>query len=116
MPNGPGALDALINEAQIYGAAASEDDVMDLFVSGPGGGTILEFTNINYTLENDTFTLEWASKPNKTYSLFYSTDLSDWEADIDDSIFSEGEKTSYTFENPEGIETRKIFFRVLVAD
>ena len=116
MPNGPGALDALINEAQIYGAAASEDDVMDLFVSGPGGGTILKFTNINYTLENDTFTLEWASKPNKTYSLFYSTDLSDWEADIDDSIFSEGKKTSYTFENPEGIETRKIFFRVLVAD
>ena len=116
MPNGPGALDALINEAQIYGAAASEDEIMDLFVSGPGGGTILEFTNINYSLENSTFTLEWASKPNKTYSLFYSTDLSDWEADIDDSITSQGEITSYTFENPEGNDAKKIFFRVLVAD
>ena len=50
MPNGPGALDALINEAQIYGQQ-QEDEVMDLFVSGPGGGTILEFTNNNYTLK-----------------------------------------------------------------
>ena len=91
MPYGPEALDALIDETHIYRAAISEDKVMDLFVSGPAGGTILE---------NDTFILEWVSKPNKTYSLFYSTDLFDWEADIDDSIISEGEKTSYTFENP----------------
>lgn len=116
MPYGPEALDALIDETHIYRAAISEDKVMDLFVSGPAGDTILEFTNINYILENDTFTLEWVSKPNKTYSLFYSTDLFDWEADIDDSIISEGEKTSYTFENPESIETLKIFFQVLVID
>ena len=94
MPYGPEALDALIDETHIYRAAISEDKVMDLFVSGPAGDTILEFTNINYILENDTFTLEWASKPNKTNSLFYSTDLFDWEADIDDSIILEGEKTS----------------------
>ena len=61
MPNGPGALDALINEAQIYGAAASEDEVMDLFVSGPGGGTILEFTNIKHGL----FLLTISARPRK---------------------------------------------------
>ena len=116
MPYGPEALDALIDETHIYGAAISEDKVMDLFVSGPAGGTFLEFTNINYILENDTYTLEWASKPNKTYSLFYSTDLFDWKADIDDSINLEGEQTSYTLENPESIETQKIFFQVLVID
>ena len=91
MPYGPEALDALIDETHIYRAAISEDKVMDLFVSGPAGGTFLEFTNINYILENDTYTLEWASKPNKTYSLFYSTDLFDWKADIDDNINLEGE-------------------------
>ena len=111
MPNGPGGLDALINEAQIYGTAASPDEIMDLFISGPGGGNVLQFSNINYSLESNTFTLEWASKPNKTYSLFYSTDLADWEADIDDSITSQGEKTSYTFENPEGNDAKKIFFQ-----
>ena len=116
MPGGPGALDALIHEAQIYGAAGNADEIMNLYLSGPGGSTALEFTNISYNSDDGNFTLEWNSKPNKTYSLYYSLDLSDWEADIDDSIFSEGEITSYTFENPEGIENRKIFFRVLVAD
>ena len=43
---------------------------MDLFVSGPAGDTFLEFTNINYILENDTFTLEWASKTKKLIPCF----------------------------------------------
>ena len=63
--------------------------------------------------DDGNFTLEWNSKPNKTYSLYYSLDLSDWEADIDDSIESEGETTSYSFEHPEGKEARKIFFKVI---
>ncbi|MBT7983624.1 MAG: LamG domain-containing protein, partial [Akkermansiaceae bacterium] len=97
MPAGPGALDALIHEAQIYGAAGNADEIMDLHLSGPGGGTALEFTNITYNTDDGAFTLEWNSKPNKTYALYYSLDLSDWEADIDDSIASEGETTSYSF-------------------
>jgi hypothetical protein len=113
MPGGPGALDALIHEAQIYGATGNADDIMDLYLSGPGGGTALQFTNIDYNSEDGNFTLEWTSKPNKTYALYYSMDLSDWEADIDDSIVSEGETTSYSFEHPEGTEARKIFFRVI---
>ena len=113
MPGGPGALDALIHEAQIYGATGNADEIMDLYLSGPGGGTALEFTNISYNSDDGNFTLEWNSKPNKTYALYYSLDLSDWEADIDDSIASEGETTSYSFENPEGKEARKIFFKVI---
>ena len=42
MPCRPEALDALIDETHIYRAAISEDKVMDLFVSGPAGGTIIE--------------------------------------------------------------------------
>ena len=113
MPGGPGGLDALIHEAQIYGAAGTAGQIMDLYLSGPGGGTALEFTNISYNSDDGNFTLEWTSKPNKNYALYYSLDLSDWEADIDDSITSEGETTSYSFEHPEGTETRKIFFRVI---
>ena len=113
MPGGPGALDALIHEAQIYGATGNADEIMDLYLSGPGSGTALEFTNISYNSDDGNFTLEWNSKPNKTYALYYSLDLSDWEADIDDSIASEGETTSYSFENPEGKEARKIFFKVI---
>ena len=113
MPGGPGGLDALIHEAQIYGAAGTAGQIMDLYLSGPGGGTTLQFTNISYNSDDGNFTLEWTSKPNKTYSLYYSLDLSDWEADIDDSIVSEGETTSYSFEHPEGTEARKIFFRII---
>ena len=63
--------------------------------------------------ENREFELTWDSKTGKTYSLFYNINLDEWESDIDDSIESGGETTTYRFENPEGPEIKSIFFKVI---
>ena len=75
-----------------------------------------EFTNIIYNAEEDGFKLEWNSKPNKTYALYFSETLEEFDADIDDSIESQGETTVYPdgdgwLQNPlEGVP--RLFFRI----
>ena len=61
--------------------------------------------------------LTWSSKPDASYTIFWSTDLSDFTADIGDDFESGGESTTAVFDNPtvdpgdpEG--GRVVFFRV----
>ena len=76
-----------------------------------GPGTPFEMTEILYNAQTDEFTLTWNSIPNKTYALFVSEDLKTWDFDLDDSIISEGDTTTYgPFENPMP-EARELFFR-----
>ena len=82
-----------------------------------GGITPLNFTEIIYDSEKDTFRLKWNSRGGKTYSLFYSEDLSQFDADLDDSIESGGDFTVYPAEDQPGLEnplsgSKKIFFQV----
>ena len=53
---------------------------------------------------------------NRTYGIFYSTDMSDWSADVTDSVPSEGDSTSFgPFDNPlPGVP--RLFFRVQETD
>ena len=83
-----------------------------------GGITPLNFTEIIYDSEKDTFRLKWNSRGGKTYSLFYSEDLSQFDADLDDSIESGGDFTFYPAEDQPGLEnplsgSKKIFFQVM---
>ena len=83
-----------------------------------GGITPLNFTEIIYDSEKDTFRLKWNSRGGKTYSLFYSEDLSQFDADLDDSIESGGDFTVYPAEDQPGLEnplsgSKKIFFQVM---
>ena len=69
-------------------------------------------TDITYDQGTDEFTLTWTSKPNRTYGLYYSTDLQDWGADIDDSIPTAGEATTFgPFPNPEP-GSERVYFRI----
>ena len=60
--------------------------------------------------------LSGTSKPNKTYALFFSETLEEFDADIDDSIESQGETTVYPGEDewlPNPLEgAPKLFFRI----
>ena len=84
------------------------------------GGTIapsapLSITTINYTPGDSSVTLTWNSTEAATYAVRYSTDLENWDFDLDDGIIGEvGEITSATFDLSEfGIENEtKLFFRV----
>lgn len=60
----------------------------------------------------DMITLVWKSKENRSYSLFYSTDLTAFDLEINDSISSGGDLTTITFPNPIP-DISQIFFRVV---
>jgi hypothetical protein len=83
-----------------------------------GGIASLEFTEIIYDAEEDTFRFKWNSKGGKTYSLYYSEDMTEFDADLDDSIESGGDFTVYPAEGEPGLENPlggvdKIFFKVM---
>ncbi len=71
-----------------------------------------EITSIDYNAETNQVTLTWNSRDNKTYAVFTSTDLVDFGEDINDSVASGGEFTTYTFALFEPIDVRR-FFRVV---
>jgi len=83
-----------------------------------GGVTPLEFTEIIYNAEEDTFRFKWSSRGRKTYSLYYSEDMAQFDADLDDSIESGGDFTVYPAEGEPGLENplegaSKLFFKVV---
>jgi hypothetical protein len=74
-------------------------------------GTPFVITSIDFN-GNDTITLTWNSRENKTYSVFTSTDLQDFSEDVNDSVASGGDTTSLTFTLSEPLDVRR-FFRVV---
>ena len=113
-----------VDDVAIWGRALAPFEVADIWNGGDGksieemlGLAIpFEFTNIIYNAAEDGFRLEWNSKPNKTYALYFSETLEEFDADIDDSITSQGETTVYPGEDewlPNPLEgAPKLFFRI----
>jgi len=98
--------DLVLSDAQIAALASGAVDPLPIARERP------RISEIIHDTANDQFTLTWNSSDGRTYALFYSFDLLDWGFDIDDSIPSEGESTTYgPFDNPQpGVE--KLFFRI----
>ena len=105
----------LIDEVVVWDVEISEEKIAQIAEGSSPIKNIIPFqiTEIIYSKENREFELTWDSKTGKTYSLFYNINLDEWESDIDDSIDSGGETTTYRFENPEGPEIKRIFFKVI---
>ena len=105
----------LIDEIAVWDIAVTDEVIAGLAegLSPIGSNLPFQITNITYVKETEELELTWDSKPGKTYSLFYNTALDEWESDIDDSIESEGDSTSYRFNNPEGTNAKKLFFRII---
>ena len=105
----------LIDEVVVWDVEISEEEIAQIAKGSSPIRNIIPFqiTEITYSKENREFELTWDSKTGKTYSLFYNINLDEWESDIDDSIDSGGETTTYRFENPEGTEIKRIFFKVI---
>ena len=65
---------------------------------GGGAGFVLRFTDVATTPEG-AVTVSWTSRPERTYSIRYTADLSqpteDW-IELDDGIDSGGTTTTYT--------------------
>ncbi len=91
-------------------------EAIELNITGTPSGS-LRITKVEYTADPATVELTWNSIPNATYTVRYTTDLSNWNSDLDDSIEADdGDSTTRSFdlsENGLDDETR-LFFRVEV--
>lgn len=76
-----------------------------------GPSAPLEVIAFSYDEETNEVSLTWNSRDNRTYTVFSSTDLFDFGTDINDSIASQGETTTFTFTNLSP-DLDKQFFRV----
>ncbi len=108
------SFDGLIDEFAIYGTVLDADAILIHYTAGVSA-PLINITNIDFDSGSDTVSITWTSEPGRTYGLFYSQDLIDWGADIEDSIPSQGDTTVFEFPNPVPEATR-IFFRVEPAE
>lgn len=80
-------------------------------------GFAFAITEIIYDPDADSITLTWNSRPGELYSLRFTTDLGDWDADLDDGIPADaGETTTKTIDLSGTIlaDAARAFFRVQV--
>ena len=79
---------------------------------GDAGTTPLKVTDISYNTDTNRVTLVWTSKPGRTYTVFTNTNLGVFDADVNDSVPSGGDLTTYEFPNPNPGSDQQ-FFKVV---
>ncbi len=82
-----------------------------------GGGVGFVITKIAFDPEANSLSLTWNSTPGTTYAVKYSTDLTNWDSDLDDGVpADDGESTTVEFDLTETDfgDLTKAFFRVEV--
>ena len=98
--------------ADPLGVGANVLNFMQVREAGP---RTLNITDISMDRDNNTVTLTWDSMESDTFSIFYSTDLINWNGELDDDVQADmGTSTSRTFElSAAGLENAdKVFFRI----
>ena len=85
---------------------------------GAGSSLGLTITEFNYVpdVAKPTLSMTWSSSPGQSYAIIYSTDMINWDSDLDDGVVGDdGETTTREFdlsEFPQLIGEAKVFFRV----
>lgn len=74
----------------------------------------IKITSFDYNKDTERISLSWASREGRNYLVSYSTDLVDWDADLDDSVSADpGDTTTRSFSVRNLADaTGQIFFRV----
>lgn len=100
--------DGILDDVGIWNRALTADEVTSIWNGGEGasiasliGASAAPFriTSIEYSPGDENLTLTWDSKPGEIYTIKYSRDMSNWDADLDDGIEADaGETTSASFD------------------
>ena len=92
-------------------------DNVSLVTDGPG--TPFEVTEIIYAPEPERVTLTWRNTGADSYTVRYSTDLTNWDADLDDGITAaddenpdDGDKITKSFDISGIAEDGSLYFRL----
>ena len=103
-----------IDDFAIFANPLSPEQIMDL-VTGANPPDLISspvpfvITEINHDAATGKTVITWNSRANRNYAVDSSDDLSAWE-ELDDSVESEGESTSFNDFLP--VETPRKFYRV----
>jgi len=113
---GKESFTGVLDDVAMWDRALTAEEIMTVFTSGPLAverpAKELAVTAFDLSEITGEFTLTWNSSPGELYSVKYSTDLINWDADLDDGILGDdGETTSRTFnladlDNPKGVYFR----------
>lgn len=123
--DGAGGVGAQIGEDIVHSGQVPNGS-FSVFTPVPGTQVPFAITAIEYAPETEQVTLTWTSRPGETYNIKYSTDMTDWDAEIVDNITFEndevgddGDKITVTFNlldvGAAVAALDDLFFRVEVA-
>ncbi len=99
---GQESFDGVLDEVAIWDHALTPAEVMAVYTGGPLGlnpGQPLAVTSIGFSPEDNMLSLTWNSREGDVYAVKYSTDLINWDSDIEDSVEADaGESTTRIFD------------------
>ena len=81
-------------------------------------GTVVEegfqITSISYNPDTDEISITWPSREGAFYGIYFNSDLSNWDTDLNDSYPADpGDSTTFTFPRADaGAGAERLFFRV----
>ncbi len=84
------------------------------FAGTPPAPAPFEITAIDYVPGSGTVTLTWNSQPGEIFTVKFSTDMTNWDADLDDSIEADAGDTTTRAFNITGLDGGggQLFFHV----
>ena len=110
------SFDGVLDDVAIWDNALTAAEVMTVYNGGPlalSPALPLAITAIDYSLGDGQVNLTWNSKEGDSYVVRYSTDLVNWDSDIEDGIAADvGEVTTQSFSISDLGLTGSVFFRV----
>ena len=107
----------ILDDVAMWDRALSPEEIVTVFTSGPLAverpAKELAITSFDLSEITNEFTLTWNSNIGELYAVKYSTDLTNWDADLDDGILAdEGDTTSRTFKLTDLDNPKALHFRV----
>ena len=95
-------FDGVLDEVAIWDHALTPEEVMAVFISGPGASVDARpfaIIDIDYASAENSLSLSWNSREGEIYTVRYSRDMTTWENDLDDGVEADaGDITTRTFD------------------
>jgi len=103
-------LTGALDDVRVYQGALSAEEIVDLVNNVPSGAP---FDIIQVTRTPSEITMEWNSRPGRTYLVEFNPNPADpvW-IEIDDGVQSEGTVTGFTDDDPNRLALPQAYYRV----
>lgn len=107
----------VLDDVAMWDRALTPGEIMTVFTSGPLAverpATELAITALDVATNTGEISLTWNSSEGELYAIKYSTDLINWDSDLDDGILGDpGESTSRTFNLADLDNPKAVYFRI----